>query len=290
MLEALLATAFTKDGGGGNPAGVVFETEELNAAAMQRIAAFLGCPETVFIRRRPDGAFALRYFTPVAEVPLCGHATVAAFVCLRAQGLDLPDPCAIHTGAGVFTVRVSDAGAVFMEQSRPAFFETLTPQALAGCFDTGLIAPRPPIRIVSTGLRDILVPLLSPQALAALQPDFPGIAAVSRRYGVVGIHAYALTGNGSAVCRNFAPLVGIDEEAATGTSSCALAALLFSEGIGDGAYVFAQGLALGRPSQIKVRLTHQNGAIDAVFVGGCGRVDTKKTLDSDLYKRPLPGF
>ena len=76
-------SAFSDQPGGGNPAGVVLDATGLDADAMQAIATEVGYSETAFLVRR-DGpaAFAVRYFSPLAEVPFCGHATVATGVAL----------------------------------------------------------------------------------------------------------------------------------------------------------------------------------------------------------------
>ena len=74
--------AFTDAATGGNPAGVVLDAGGLDDDAMQRIAAEVGYAETAFVTTTPDGARAVRYFSPIAEVPFCGHATVAAALAL----------------------------------------------------------------------------------------------------------------------------------------------------------------------------------------------------------------
>ncbi|AXB06978.1 PhzF family phenazine biosynthesis protein [Aeromonas caviae] len=75
--------------------------------------------------------------------------------------------------------------------------------------------------MVSTGLRDILIPIQSETMLHQLQPHFEEIKAVSERYNTIGFHLYTFN-NDRIICRNFAPRYDINEEAATGTSNCAL--------------------------------------------------------------------
>ena len=77
MTAILRYTAFTDDPAGGNPAGVVLDASELTDARMQEIAAELGYSETAFATSREDGGYDVRYFSPEAEVPFCGHATIA---------------------------------------------------------------------------------------------------------------------------------------------------------------------------------------------------------------------
>ena len=81
MTPAVLRySAFTTDPSGGNPAGVVLDARGLSDAAMQRIAADVGYSETAFLVPRADGELDVRYFSPLAEVSFCGHATIAAMV------------------------------------------------------------------------------------------------------------------------------------------------------------------------------------------------------------------
>lgn len=124
-------------------------------------------------------------------------------------------------------------GAVRMEQNRPVHGEMLTVQELAGCVEAGAVHANLPVQVVSAGLRDILLPMAYRRELAALAPDLEAMKALSRARDVTGIHAFALSeeAGDTACCRSFAPLVGIGEESATGTSSCALACYLAAHGL-----------------------------------------------------------
>lgn len=187
----------------------------------------------------------------------------------------------METRAGVLRMAVSADGAVRMEQNRPVYGETLAVHELAGCAEASAVHPNLPVQVVSTGLRDIMLPLASREALAALSPDREAMVALSRAHDATGVHAFALSEEGevTAYCRNFAPAVGIDEESATGTSSCALACYLAAHGVKRDRYVFEQGYELGAPSRITVDLTYDGGRIDGVFVGGTGYLVCEKDLD-----------
>ena len=80
--EILEYAAFTVDGAGGNPAGVVLDAATMEDADMQRIAAELGHSESAFITGRDGKQVRIRYFSPLAEVAFCGHATIATSVAL----------------------------------------------------------------------------------------------------------------------------------------------------------------------------------------------------------------
>ncbi|MCM1334720.1 MAG: PhzF family phenazine biosynthesis protein [Bacteroides sp.] len=273
-MEIYRASAFSKNGAGGNKAGVVLDGAALTRGEKQAIAKEVGYSETVFFSESGAADFRLEYFTPEGEVPLCGHATVAAFVVLGALKRLQKSEYTIETGAGVLRVSASADGAVMMEQNSPTFAETFTPSELAECFDAGAFADGLPIRVVSTGLRDILLPIRSEAALAGLAPDLAALRRLSAEKEVVGVHAFALAERDGvdAVCRNFAPLYGIDEESATGTSNGALACYLHRYAAKKSAFLFEQGAALGAPSEIAVRLAARDDEIAEVFVGGRGYV------------------
>lgn len=135
-----------------------------------------------------------------------------------------------------------------------------------------------PISIVSTGLKDILVPIKDSEALERLNPNFDKITEVSKKYDVVGTHLYTFDRE-RIVCRNFAPLYDVNEEAAIGTSNCALAGLLFMKlNIKRNNYVFEQGYSLNSPSIIKVKVfSSHDDKIDKIMVGGKSKfVETKE--------------
>jgi predicted PhzF superfamily epimerase YddE/YHI9 len=81
-MDVLRYAAFTSDPGGGNPAGVVLDAGGLDGAEMQAIAADVGYSETAFLTAKAGEVQPVRYFSPKAEVPFCGHATVATAVAL----------------------------------------------------------------------------------------------------------------------------------------------------------------------------------------------------------------
>ena len=273
-----IESAFCKGDRGGNEAGVVLFDEGLRDARKREIARALAYSETAFVTRGSRADFKLEYFTPTDEVPLCGHATIAAFDLMRRRGLLDGSAYSFETKAGVFSLLL-ERETIFMEQAKPAYFETLEASALEACFGgTGGFAQYP-AQIVSTGLRDILLPIESAEALHTLRPRFDEIAEISRTCGAVGIHAFALRGE-RIFCRNFEPLCGIPEEAATGTANCALAGYLRRRGIlRRSVYRMEQGAAMGAPSAITVRIEADgDGDISRIFAGGKGRFIGERLL------------
>jgi PhzF family phenazine biosynthesis protein len=268
--------AFAKTKRGGNPAGVVLDADRLAETSMQKTAARVGFSETAFVQKSAAADFKIRFFTPAAEVDLCGHATIAVFSLLFGLRRIQAGKHSQETKAGILGVEVQKDGTVFMEQTLPFFENAIDRGEVAGSLGIELdsLAPDMPVQVVSTGLRDIIVPIISLQVLSSIKPDLDKIADVSKKHGAVGYHAFSLETKrkSTAHCRNFARLYGIPEEAATGTSSGALACYLFKHGkmTEEQAQrlVFEQGYGMRRPSEILVCLDIGNKDITGVHVGG----------------------
>ncbi len=268
MTKIYVASAFCKDKKGGNKAGVVFDDNILSDDIKKNIAKQLGYAETAFISKSNKADYCIRYFTPAEEVPLCGHATVASFGVLNyLKKLD-KEEYTIETKSGILSILVKN-GEIMMEQNIPTFYEEIPLQEIKECFDIDCIKKDIPIQIVSTGLKDILVPIKNINLLEKLKPNFDIIKSISKKYNVVGTHLYTLD-NERIVCRNFAPLYEVDEESATGTSNCALAGFLYKKlDIKKNEYIIEQGYSLNLPSIIKVNIiTDQNDNIVKIYVGG----------------------
>ncbi len=291
--------AFTDTLFGGNPAGVVllekgadFPEDEM----MRKTAAELRYSETAFISQTGEREFQIRYFTPAAEVDLCGHATIGSFFALADAGLvSFGSSCSCNTLAGCLNIDLS-GDSVFMDMGVPEAIDKITePEALHELYTVmGISAEKqgevlPKVEegtalipeMISTGLPDIIMPVRNKKELAAIKPDFSALSKLSEQYKVVGVHAFTVNaGDGAVHCRNFAPLYDIDEEAATGTSNGALTYYLYKNGLLDEGTenLFIQGEAMNRPSRIRSRLSATPGGVK-IQVGGsavilaCGEIN-----------------
>ena len=264
-MKFYIVDAFTQEKFGGNPAGVVILPEGADFPSyelMVKTAAELRYSETAFIKKLDNGEFNIRYFTPAAEVDLCGHATIASFKALLYAGIIEDNATYInHTLSGDLEIVVNN-GFVLMDMASPVKIgEIINEQALEELYTImGLdyadqkargLSMNP--QMISTGLPDIMMPVVNLADLDAIAPNFPALSDLSKRYEVVGVHAFTLDGD-DATChvRNFAPLYDIDEEAATGTSNGALTYYGYLNGFvkdGDDCS-FIQGEKMQRPSQI----------------------------------------
>jgi PhzF family phenazine biosynthesis protein len=296
MMKFYIVDAFTDSLFGGNPAGVVLLEKGADFPAerqMMRTAAELRYSETAFVKPL-DGGFHTRYFTPTDEVDLCGHATIAAFTVLQREGIIEPGSVVGNkTLAGDLLIRV-EKDKIMMDMTTPVSLGAIdTPVDLAELYGVMGLEPETVSArtadgtettlvpaMISTGLPDIILPVSSPSILPHIKPDYDALAALSERYGVVGVHAFALADSTNqpitAYCRNFAPLYGIPEEAATGTSNGALTYYLYLNNLlADGARSsFIQGREMDRPSRIDSLLQIKDAAV-TVQVGGTGVILAK---------------
>ncbi len=277
--------AFTETKFGGNPAGVVIH-ENLDEVFMQKFASEVRFSETAFIKRIDSYNFEIKFFTPTSQVDLCGHATIASFkALLDSKNIDDNNNYFMKTLVGTLPVNVSNS-FITMEQGEPKLGKIFDDyKALGEIFkinksDIGDMKYSLVPQAASTGFWDIMLPLKSKGALYALDPDFKKLAEYSKINHVGGVHAFTLeTEDGTALCRNFCPLFGIDEEAATGTSNGALTYYLFKNKVINEFnydYTFLQGHSMGRPSHITTRLINKNNP--KIMVGGKAVIISKGEL------------
>lgn len=279
-MKYYIVNAFTDKPFGGNPAGVVlldtdaFPREEL----MLKVAAELRFSETAFVKRHSAQEFTIRYFTPKAEVELCGHATIASFSLLHHKGLAY-GPCLCHTKAGDLHIEAGEK--VLMQMAKPRIVAAINdPEEVYQALGVKDYRPAMPVQIVSTGLPDIMIPLPDVATLQGLQPDMEAVSAVTKKHDAVSFHVFAFDNDGyTAHVRDFAPLYDIPEESATGTANASLTYYLQQCGcLGKEAEcAFLQGKAMGRPSVVATRIQSDGN----IFVGGTAAVEAEGVLMID---------
>lgn len=290
-MKLLVVDAFTNTVFGGNPAGVVVLRDDEDFPEydiMRKTAAELRHTETAFIKQLGEKEFHIRYFTPSTEVELCGHATIASFVALLHLGR-IPDNCVCinHTLAGDLNIEIID-GFVMMDMATPVEIATIDElPALAELYEVMGVSYDPSSvrilpKLVSTGLPDIMMPVATKEELDAIEPDMKALSALSKRYKVIGVHAFTLDAEDgiTAYVRNFAPLYDIDEEAATGTANGALTYYLYLQGLIDpvGKCRMRQGEKMDRPSTIVTEIT-SDGDSCMIKVGGTAKIVIEGEID-----------
>lgn len=303
--RALLVDAFTDEPLAGNVAGVVPNAEGLSEDQMGRIAAELGASETAFLTEPSadsDADRRIRYFTPTTEVDLCGHATVASYAALAADGAigdgavdgdatgaetvgDAPIEETLETNVGDLTITV-DGDTVWMRQNSPTVRRVdvgierlgaalgIDPAALR---DVGADLP---VAVASTGLPFLVVPVNFLERLGEADPDTDAVVTLSEEFDVAGVYAFtfdALDAESTVHGRAFVPALGVDEDPVTGTASGACAAYLREVAAFDDEFPeelrLEQGHFLDRPGRVRVRLDG-----DDVRVGGASAV----SLDGEI--------
>ena len=271
MMKYYIVDAFTDQPFGGNPAGVVlldsdcFPEENL----MLQIAAELRYSETAFVRRLSPTEYHVRYFTPKAEVELCGHATIAIFSLLHQMQL-AEGECLCHTLAGDLRIEVGEK--VMMQMATPSIVATVDDtDEIYRALGLADYLPTLPVQIAYSGLPDIMIPISDVAILNGLQPTMEAVAAITQKHKAVSFHMFAFGNDGyTAHVRDFAPLYGVPEESATGTANAALTHYLAVNSVipRQGDFAFLQGEAMGRPSVVATRI-----AIDGnIYVGGTAYV------------------
>lgn len=291
-MKFYIVDAFTDVLFGGNPAGVVIldvESDFPDVEIMRKTAAELRYSETAFIKQIGKKEFNIRYFTPTAEVDLCGHATVGSFCALAdANIVEIGSSYINRTLAGPLNIDVS-AKSVLMDMGVPEAINKISNtkdltelynimglsyegqgEIITGQKSCFALLPE----IISTGLPDIMMPVRNEEELAAIKPDFKLLSKLSEKYKVVGVHAFTTnTIDGAVHCRNFAPLYDIDEEAATGTSNGSLTYYLYKNGLLNKGIenLFIQGESMNRPSKIMSKLSVTDSTVK-IQVGGMASI------------------
>jgi len=276
-IKAFTLNAFAKSKNGGNPAGVILNSDGLSDKQMLLVAEKIGFSETAFVQKSNKADFKVRFFTPNAEVDICGHATIATFYLLADRQIIQTGKYTQETKAGVLMIEILKDGTVFMDQNLPQYFDIIDRTLIAESLNISpnIIRDDLPIQIVSTGLKFILIPIENLAQLTQIKSDIKKVKEISKKFDVFGYHLFTLeTKFGStAHCRNLAPLYDVkEEEAATGTANGALSCYLFKYGkinkqqIND--VVFEQGYSMNKPSEIRAKLEIDGNNITSVRVGG----------------------
>ena len=264
-MDILRYAAFSTDPAGGNPAGVVLDATGLDEAVMLAAAAEIGYSESAFLtgRRGDGGDFDIRYFSPKAEVPFCGHATVAAAVAV-ADHLTGPGELLFHTRSGDVPVTVAagrdgvmTATLTSVEPHVEAVAETDAAEALRllGWAADDLDPALPP-RIGYAGARHLVLAVRTRERLAALDYDFEGLAAYMTERDLTTLQLVHRQDAQTFHVRNPFPIGGVVEDPATGAAAAALGAYLRDLGeVGPAAVLtLHQGEDMGRPGLLRVEL------------------------------------
>ena len=282
--KLLIYDSFTTEVFKGNPAGVLLGADGLKNEEMQSIARELGYPETVFLFLNDPEKIKVKFFTPKEEIDLCGHATIAYGTALVECGIikveEGENQVNIETNLGtlpiVIKIRNKKIDNIMMYQASPKIDRnfTVNKSELAKALNISPNDFADDIEIVKayTGVWDLIIPLKRKETLNEIVGDMEKIKQISSELNIISLHPFyieKIENKTNLYARNFAPIVDIDEEAATGTSNGALIYYLHTIGKikSEENIVVTQGEKLGRKSKIMGKIQIKKEKID-VLIGG----------------------
>ncbi|MFJ4712072.1 PhzF family phenazine biosynthesis protein [Streptomyces sp. NPDC088785] len=266
MTTPLRYTAFATTPAGGNPAGIVLDASGLDDDGMLRIAADLGYSESAFVTPAPapagDRAYHVRYFSPKAEVPFCGHATVATAVAL-AERHGTGD-FLFHTRAGEVPVTVEGAPGTPLRATLTSVAphvedvraQDVTEALAALDWPAADLDPAFPPRIAYAGARHLVLAAGSRERLADLDYDMDRLTALMHRLDLATVQLVWRESASVFHVRDPFPVGGVVEDPATGAAAAAFGAYLRTLGFVPEASVLTlhQGADMGRPGELTVTL------------------------------------
>ncbi len=308
-----LVDVFTDRAFGGNPLAVFADGTGIPEVMMQAIARELNLSETTFVLPPADSRndFRVRIFTPTTEMPMAGHPTIGTAYVLAREGLVRPDgdrtTIILEEGVGAIPVAIewkADAPAfIEMEQPRPVFgpeFEDVV--GIAGMLSLEVDAIRAtklPMQMVSCGVPYLFVPLIGLEAMRRIRFRAEVWEELLGNFAARDIFVFTqeVEFAGSNVHgRMFAPGLGIVEDAATGSANGPLGCYLVRHRVlsseGELRCVSEQGIEMGRPSFLHIRIAHERGEISAARVGGnchyMGAGYLELNIPADISSEPSP--
>lgn len=217
-----IVDAFTDRPFHGNPAGVLLLDGGFPPDAwLRQVAAEVNLSETAFahpLRAGADADWALRWFTPAAEVDMCGHATLATAHVLAQAGL-ARGPIRFRARCGVLTARADEDGTLTLDFPTSA----LTPVEADPAVERALGAAAVSVHDTSAHVGDLVVELADERTVRELRPDLAALRGYARRGVIVTAAAEDPSRGYDFVSRGFFPAVGIDEDPVTGSAHTALA-------------------------------------------------------------------
>ncbi|HYP46917.1 MAG TPA: PhzF family phenazine biosynthesis isomerase [Propionibacteriaceae bacterium] len=260
-VEVLRYAAFTRDGKGGNPAGVVLDAACLADAQMLAVAQAIGYSETAFLLRPEAGEerINIRYFSPRAEVAFCGHATIATAVAHAERHGTGTLHLVTQAGPVAVETQRTAGGIIATLTSPPATVRPVAPavleRALAALrWSARDLDPDYPSRVASAGNDHLVVGVASAAVLDCFDYDYDLLGRLMADQGWTTVHAFWPDTDGRFHARNAFPPGGVVEDPATGAAAAAFGGYLRDLGqLPSGRTVTVlQGHHMGAPSELLV--------------------------------------
>jgi trans-2,3-dihydro-3-hydroxyanthranilate isomerase len=272
----------------GNQLAVFPDAQGLSDQQMRTLTREMNFSESTFIlpAESPDTDIRMRIFTPGAELPMAGHPTIGSTFALADEGVIAGGREAFVFGLGVGPTKVELTWAqdalsfAWMDQRVPEYREPVSSRSdiirAAGLDPAAVDRTALPIEEVSCGVAFLFIPVATRAAVDAAEPDASAMRRLKSGFpgGHVGVFVFSaepVDPDVTAYSRMFAPGQGIAEDPATGGASGPLGSYLVKHKLApsSGDMISLQGVAMGRPSRIHIRITCAAGdVITRVQVGG----------------------
>ena len=288
----------------GNQLAVFEDARGLTAAQMQTIAKEMNFSESTFILpvEAAGTDIRMRIFTPGTELPMAGHPVIGSTFALAELGVIKKGQASFVFGLNVGPTKVEltwegdRLSFAWMDQRAPEFREPISPRAdiirSVGLDPASVDATGLPIEEISCGNAFLLIPVRTRAAVDAAEADLAAMRKLKSAFpgGHVGALFFTtepVDPKVTAYSRMFAPSAGVVEDPATGSAAGPLGSYLVKHGLvprdAMRDMVNLQGVAMGRPSRLHMRITEKDGAITRVQVGGksvrvgAGQIDVART-------------
>ncbi|GAA6323159.1 PhzF family isomerase [Fusobacterium ulcerans] len=282
----------------GNPAGVVYKADGLTEVDMQRIARELNNSETAFIFSSDSKEYDVhvRFFTPLREVPICGHATIAAHYVIALEKNFKEKTCIRQkTGAGILPVEIEpidNSYNVIMTQGKVEFGDIINGKNLdrlvsALGIDNDDLIKEAPVQIVSTGHSKVMIGIKDYKQLHNLRPDMKELNKLSDIINCNGYFVFTFDSKEKDILlkgRMFAPAIGIEEDPVTGNANGPVGAYIVKYNLvkieNDNLKFSAkQGMSVDREGTINVNVHIENSEPVKVQVSGTATVVFKTEIE-----------
>jgi len=289
--------SFTREKFKGNPAGVVVNADGMTDAQMQQIARELNNSETAFLFT-PDNAECdgrIRYFTPTKEVPICGHATIAAMVAYALENKLNPCILKFRTNIGILSFEIIQEQGSYQVRMTQGKFELsatlsneITCELLAALgLENSDMDKKCPVQIASTGHSKVMIGIKSRNKLNELIPDFNRLTTLSSQLGCNGYFVFTFDSIDPEILtygRMFAPAIGINEDPVTGNANGPLGGYLIQNKItqfNNDQFEFKgkQGEKIDRTGVVSVRVKIENELPVQIQIKGDATVIFKTEIE-----------
>jgi len=259
---------FTSTPYNGNPLAVIMDASGLSDDQMQSIARWTHLSETTFVLPPTDPAadYRGRSFTPDTEFPFAGHPTLGTAHALLEAGIALKTPGQIvqECGLGLVRVSISDDGTLAFAAPE-AILTPFSDASITKALNSSDLEAQLPVMIADMGIRWLLVPMTSADAVLAIKPDVVAFARLVQQAGVDGVMPFGPLAGGSEQYEVRGLLIeqgSLAEDPVTGSANACLARYLQARGV-ELDYRVRQGTAMQRAGRLSV-----TWAADGVWIGG----------------------